>query len=199
MDFFKAYRRPPEHKGTVRLETKRLVLRRFRLSDAADMYSTWASDREVTKYLAWPPHDSILTTEQLLFEWEKNYEDPSYYNWAVCLKESGRPLGSVGVIDFIKDSNAMNVGYCIGKKFWNRGYMTEALSAAIRFLLDEVGINTVSAYHAVLNRASGRVMIKCGMRYQGRIAQYGRTGEGESVDVEAYKICKKRRLFCFHI
>jgi len=187
--------RAPGHRGTVRLETKRLILRRFSVSDAADMFSTWASDPEVTRYLTWRPHESVLFTEQLLFEWERLYEDPAYYHWAICLRESGRPIGSIGVVGLSGEMGSVSVGYCLGRAFWNMGYMTEALSEVIRFLLYDVGIKTVKSYHAVLNTASGRVMQKCGMRRRGRIFQHCRTGDGVQTDVEAYAISKRRRMF----
>ena len=43
-----------QHKGTKSLQTNRLILRRFEESDAKAMFDNWASDSEVTKYLAWP-------------------------------------------------------------------------------------------------------------------------------------------------
>lgn len=48
-----------KHLGTKKLETKRLILRRFEIEDANAMYKNWASDLEVSKYLTWPPHSSI--------------------------------------------------------------------------------------------------------------------------------------------
>ena len=47
-----------QHKGTIQLETERLLLRPFREADGDAMYRNWASDPEVTKYLMWPAHSS---------------------------------------------------------------------------------------------------------------------------------------------
>lgn len=47
-----------KHLGTKTIETRRLVLRKFTLSDAEPMYRNWASDPEVTRYLLWPAHES---------------------------------------------------------------------------------------------------------------------------------------------
>ena len=55
--------------GTQRLETQRLILRRFEIEDADDMYNNWASDPEVTRYLTWPVHSSVEVTRSLLTEW----------------------------------------------------------------------------------------------------------------------------------
>jgi len=77
------------HCGTCRLETERLILRRFTVADADAMYRNWASDSEVTKYLTWPSHQSPEITKTLLTEWVKSYKKDNYYQWAIVLKENG--------------------------------------------------------------------------------------------------------------
>ena len=57
------------HKGTQRIETERLILRPFTLSDANDMFKNWASDDEVTKYLTWPTHSSIEVSQMIIDSW----------------------------------------------------------------------------------------------------------------------------------
>ena len=57
------------HKGTVPLETKRLILRRFTLDDAEAMFNNWASDPEVTKYLTWPTHTDISVSKTVIESW----------------------------------------------------------------------------------------------------------------------------------
>lgn len=60
--------------GTQRIETDRLILRRFRLEDAEDMYANWASDPEVARFLTWPTHSSVEVTKSLLADWIPRYE-----------------------------------------------------------------------------------------------------------------------------
>ena len=61
------------HKGTVTLETPRLILRRAEPADAPAMFRNWATDPEVTKYLTWPPHGNIAITRSLLERWSAEY------------------------------------------------------------------------------------------------------------------------------
>ena len=68
-----------EHKGTVTLETPRLILRRLTLADAEPMYRNWASDPGVTKFLTWPTHSSVEVTKQILALWASHYEELNYY------------------------------------------------------------------------------------------------------------------------
>ncbi|MBQ4523154.1 MAG: GNAT family N-acetyltransferase, partial [Lachnospiraceae bacterium] len=77
------------HKGTVKLETERLILRRFVIEDAKAMYENWASEDEVTKFLTWPTHSSVEDTRFVLNHWINSYEKSDFYNWAIELKETG--------------------------------------------------------------------------------------------------------------
>ncbi len=69
--------------GTQRIETDRLILRRFRPEDAEDMFENWASDPEVTKFLTWPTHTGVDVTKMLLADWIPRYEDSGYFNWVM--------------------------------------------------------------------------------------------------------------------
>jgi len=87
------------HLGTVTIETKRLILRRFIAQDAPAMYENWAKDPEVTKFLTWAPHQSLSDSEAVLAEWIPLYENQSYYHWAIALNENpGMPIGSMGPV-----------------------------------------------------------------------------------------------------
>ena len=77
------------HCGTHPIETERLILRQFRMTDTDAMYRNWASDPEVTKYLMWPPHSDPSVTEAILTDWVKKYEKPDHYQWAITVKENG--------------------------------------------------------------------------------------------------------------
>lgn len=169
-----------EHKGTKYLETERLILRPFAIEDAEAMYSNYASDDEVTKFLSWPTHSDVSVSESVLREWTARYGDSSYYNWAIVLKEySAGPIGGISVVrpidDLIKNAH---VGYCIGRRWWHSGITSEALKRIMDFLFDEVGVNKVEAMHDPRNPHSGMVMRKCGMKPEGIIRQCARNQQG---------------------
>lgn len=73
------------HKGTVKLETDRLILRRFVIEDADDMFINWANDDEVTKFLTWLTHTSVDVSKEILSDWIERYEKNDFYNWAIEL------------------------------------------------------------------------------------------------------------------
>ena len=77
------------HKGTIQLETERLILRRFTIDDAPVMFKNWASDPEVTKFMTWPTHKDVGVSRWVLDSWIPSYEKDDYYVWAIILKENG--------------------------------------------------------------------------------------------------------------
>lgn len=179
------------HRGTVRLETDRLILRPYRETDARPMFMRWASDPEVTRYLTWKPHRDEHETEDLLAAWCALYEDPAIYNWAIELRALGEAIGSISVVDRSERHENCEVGYCLSRSFWGQGLMTEALGAVIRFLLLDVGYHRVAARHRAENTASGRVMLKCGMRYEGTQRGAFRTESGGFSDVCFYAVTRE--------
>lgn len=110
-----------KHSGTQRLETDRLVLRRYTRADAAAMYKNWASDAEVTKYLMWPTHTSQEISQSIIEEWISQYSNENYYHWAVILKDNGdEPIGDIAVADMKEDISMAHIGYCIGRAWWHK-------------------------------------------------------------------------------
>ena len=155
------------HIGTQYIETQRLALRRFELSDAQAMFDNWASDDEVTKYLTWPAHADVSVTEQILADWVGQYDRDDCYRWAIILKENGpQPIGSIDVVRRMENGEVPEIGYCMGKRWWHQGVMSEALGAVIDFLFDQVGVERIVARHDVNNPHSGGVMRKCGMKFE---------------------------------
>lgn len=167
------------HCGTKKLETERLILRRFVIEDAEAMYRNWASDSEVTKYLTWPPHDSVGTSKAVLNDWVARYSDESFYQWAIVPKENrNQPIGSIGAVSLKEDISAAHIGYCIGRRWWHRGITSEALKAVMDFFFDEVEVNRVESRHDPRNSHSGMVMQKCGMKFEGTLRSSDRNNQG---------------------
>lgn len=181
------------HCGTQRLETERLILRRFAIEDAVAMYNNWASDDEVTKFLTWPTHSNTDVTKYVLNNWIKSYSDEKFYQWAIVLKENGdEPIGSISAVHMDEDISMVHIGYCIGKAWWHKGITSEALKAVMDFFFDEVGANRIEAGHDTNNPNSGRVMKKCGMNYEGTMKSAGKNNRG-ICDICRYALIKSER------
>lgn len=166
------------HKGTVTLETERLILRRFRMEDAGAMLRNWADDPEVTKYLTWPAHANISVSKAVLNSWIELYQKPEHYSWAIVLKEIDEPIGSIAAVKQSDDINMVHIGYCIGRKWWRKGYTSEALSRLVKFFFEDVKVNRIESRHDPNNANSGKVMQKAGLRYEGTLLESDRNNQG---------------------
>lgn len=181
------------HKGTQTLETERLILRRFCLEDAQSMFDNWASDDEVTRFMTWPSHDSVEITQMVLNDWLAGYDKDDFYLWAITVKEEGiTPIGSISVVHLHDRTAKAEIGYCIGRNWWHRGIMTEALGAVMNYLFDEVGVNRIQACHDPRNPNSGKVMMKCGMKYEGTLRQWDCNNQG-ICDASFYALLRSER------
>ena len=152
--------------GSIELETKRLFLRRFVVEDAKAMFENWASDSENVRYVTWDPHPNPQVTQASIERWLLHYQEENTYKWAICKKEDPKQvIGDISVVSQDPQKEICEVGYILGKNFWGQGIMTEALTAVLDFLLNEVGFKEIKATYVSLNPASGKVMIKAGMQY----------------------------------
>ncbi len=181
------------HLGTITLETERLLLRRFTIDDAPQMFQNWAGDTAVTEFLTWPTHTSVKMSEEYITFLLDRYPRPSTYDWAITLKDEGRLVGSIGVVDIKEATECVHVGYCIGKQWWNRGITSEAFARVIRFLMDEVKVNRIDSRHDPKNPNSGRVMKKCGLRYEGTLRESDINNKG-LCDADWYGLLRREYL-----
>lgn len=153
--------------GTVPFYTSRLHLRLFRTDDAAEMFTAYANDPAVTKYLRWNAHKEVTETWGILNTWVPQYANGDFYQWAVCLKETGEIIGSISAFEAQEEEHkaedALEIGYCFGQKYWGNGYATEAMRGVLTYL-SMWGYQHFIAVHAKPNLASGKVMQKVGMR-----------------------------------
>lgn len=178
------------HKGTKYIETERLILRKFEISDIKLAYKNWESDNKVTKYLRWKTHKDISESNDVIQSWIKNYSNPAFYQWAIVLKNLNEPVGSISVVNMNEKLDIVHIGYCIGSKWWNKGITSEAFSAIIPFLFEEVGVNRIESQHDPNNPHSGNVMKKCGLKYEGTLRKADFSNQG-IVDACIYSLLKE--------
>ncbi|MBQ2767814.1 MAG: GNAT family N-acetyltransferase [Clostridia bacterium] len=158
-----------EHKGTVRIETRRLLLRRFTIDDAEAAFRNWESDTKVTEFLRWRAYTELDGVRETLQSWIDHYADPSFYQWAIVPKVLGEPIGTISVVGKNERTDTVHIGYCIGSTWWRQGYTAEAFAAIIPFLFCEVKAQRIESQHDPDNPASGAVMRKCGLTYEGTL------------------------------
>ena len=146
------------------LETERLRLRPLSLEDAQSVFYCWESDPDVAKYMFWTSHHDInRTKEWLAFETSKITAD-DWFRWGFVEKETGALIGT-GLIYLEEEFGLYEIGYNLGKKFWGKGFTTEAMRAIIRFSREELCLSELVGRHATENKGSENVMKKLGFEY----------------------------------
>ena len=144
------------------IETERIILREFKLGDEYEMFSNWANDPEVVKYLTWPIHENIEVTRSIIQSWVNQYQDPKTIRFGITLKDTGELVGGIDVVNYF--DGVPEVGYCLAKKCWNKGIMTEVFSA-FRDYLFTIGFKKITIRAEVENIGSNRVIQKCGFKF----------------------------------
>jgi [ribosomal protein S5]-alanine N-acetyltransferase len=182
------------HIGTQDIHTHRLLLRKIRLEDDHDMFEQWASDPQVTEYLTWSAHQSIEDTRRIIEMWLKDIHEPNVYRWAIELKSISKVIGTIDLVNVDSRHQSGVFGYCLSRSYWNQGIASEALHAMLKYLFVEGDFHRIEASHLTENGASGRVMIKCGMKQEGIRRKKFLGHDGEFHDLVIYGILKDEFL-----
>ena len=163
------------------LETDRLILRPLTVDDAQAVY-VWVSDERVTKYMQYLTYNSLDDVKKWLTSLQS--EDATN-NFGFVLKENNLLIGSGG-IGYNKEKGAWYFGYNIRYDYWNQGLTTEATKCMMKFAYDNFGARDFSAYHAVDNSASGKVMEKCGLKFY-KFGEYSKFDGSKTFKAKFYK------------
>ena len=171
-----------------RLETPRLVLRPFLLSDLPAFFA-YASKSNIGPSAGWKPHASIEESQTIL---EKFINAESL--WAITLKSDGRLIGSIGLHEDRHRSNprVRSLGYVLDDEYWGQGLVTEAARRVIRYAFEELPIDMLSVGHYPFNERSKRVIEKCGFVYEATLKQGVVRYDGVVLDEVLYILDRAR-------
>lgn len=172
-----------------KIRTERLILRAARMSDADDMYE-YCRDPKVARYVLWDAHTSIHQTRNYIRFLIRQYKDAAPATFVIEYAETGKVIGTIGFLWVQPDNRSAEVGYSLNREYWNKGIMTEALAAILDFAFTKLNMNRVEAEHDVNNPASGKVMAKVGMSYEGTLRQRI-FNKGSFADVALYSMLKE--------
>lgn len=142
------------------IETERLILRPVTLADAEEMFA-YASDEENVRW-TFTANKTLEETKNII---AVIYLASPLGRWGIELKETGAFIGTLDMHHLKEEVGRSEFGYTLDKRYWNKGYMTEAATAFVRVFFEKLGMNCIVARHDSDNPASGRVMQKIGMRY----------------------------------
>jgi [ribosomal protein S5]-alanine N-acetyltransferase len=157
-------------KPPATFETARLHLRPPVMDDAPIIFTTWARDPEVSRYVTWPPHRSVDDTRGFLRYCADGWASNGPFNWAILLRESN---DLVGTIELRPQSHRVELGYVLARACWGRGLMSEVVRVLVDWALDQSDVHRVWAVCDVENSASARVLEKAGMEREGMLRRWG--------------------------
>ena len=153
------------------LETERLILRPLQPGDAPPM-AELAADFDVAAGTASLPHPYALAdAEQFIARFQQASPDSPDHVFALVAKDADRWLGVIGLHE-LRDYRRAEMGYWVGKPYWNQGYASEAARRLVRYGFEELDLNRIYAICYAPNVGSARVMRKAGMTFEGTLRQH---------------------------
>lgn len=163
--------------------TNRLILRNFTIGDANDVQRL-AGEKEIADTTLLIPHPyPDGAAEEWIATHAYKFLNKEEVIFAITLKENKQLIGAIGLV-INKMFNHAEAGYWIGVPFWGNGYCTEALGAVLNFGFTTLGLNKIHAHHMTKNPASGKVMLKCGMKLEGSFKKHIlKNGVYEDIDL----------------
>lgn len=168
------------------LETSRLRLRDFRLSDCDDFFEYAKSDK-VGPMAGWKPHENKEESQKILEMFMSENEV-----WAIELKSISKVIGSIGLHKDSRRNNpkSMMLGYVLGEDYWGKGMMVEAARVVLDYGFNECDLSLISVYHFPFNTQSSSVIHKLGFKPEGVIRQSTLRYDNVMLDSVCYSMTK---------
>jgi RimJ/RimL family protein N-acetyltransferase len=157
---------------TKNLITSRLVLRKFKPADA-DRVRQLAGDKAIARTTLSIPHPYKKgVADTWIKSLKKQTADKRNVVWAVTLKATKELIGSISLKDVNVRHQRAEIGYWIGRPYWNQGYATEAAQAVLHCGFTQLKLKRIFGHHFANNPASGRIMQKIGMQHEGTLRKH---------------------------
>jgi RimJ/RimL family protein N-acetyltransferase len=150
-------------------ETARLRLRPPKPDDAQSIFDSYAQDLPVTRYLVWPPHRSVETTQKFISDCIERHAAGTAFPYVLTKTADDRPLG---MLELKPHPHGANIGYVLAREHWGQGLMPEAARAVVSYALTQPAIYRVQAFCDVENTASARTLEKIGMTRDGMLRRF---------------------------
>lgn len=172
-----------------KLTTQRLVLRGPMEKDMQPMFDIH-TDPDVMRYYGVKPYDTLDKSKKHLDWLTKLHREEIGLRWIITLKDEDTYIGDVGFYDWEKKHSRAEIGYILGKQYWGKGIMTEAIKVALDYGFNEMNLNRIQALIDPRNDASKRVAEKHGFQYEGTFRDY-EYEYGGFIDLNMYSVLKR--------
>ena len=136
-------------------------MRRYRPEDAGQLYERFGTDPEMYKYSGWNPYVTLEMAQETVSGFIERYDDDHTYSWVMDVDDI--VVGTIGAYDY--ENDRIEAGFSVDRGWQGRGFATEALKKVLKYLTQNEGISTVTAWCAEENEGSRRVLEKSGMQF----------------------------------
>lgn len=148
------------------------------------------TDPDVMRYYGVKPYDTLEKSKKHLDWLTKLHREEIGLRWIITLKDEDTCIGDVGFYDWEKKHSRAEIGYILGKQYWGKGIMTEAIKIALDYGFNEMNLNRIQALIDPRNNASKRVAEKHGFQYEGTFRDY-EYEYGDFIDLNMYSVLKR--------
>lgn len=170
----------------MRLKSEDLVIREFTFNDDFDLFEM-CSDKDTAITAGWKPHPSIEVSRNMIatFIYEKD-------TYAIVLKNTSEFIGTISLYDNkCRDTASREIGFCINKRFRNKGYVTQAIDSMLNYVFDILNVDIVVAVHDENNFACEKALIKNNFKLEGCLRKYRCLENDVLCDCKVYSIIKE--------
>lgn len=173
------------------IETKRIILRPIRLTDAFDMYE-YACDIRVGPAAGWKPHESINETKEIIDKFINaiSKENPGVYS--IIWKDNNKMVGTIELFDINEKRSFGEIGYALNPQYWGKGIVPESVKGILKLGFESLNLNRIQVRHRLTNYNSQRVIEKIGFKKEGVLRDYSKiVNEDRYEDSVIYSILER--------
>ncbi|NOT76685.1 MAG: GNAT family N-acetyltransferase [Cyclobacteriaceae bacterium] len=152
-----------------RIETDRLILARLKYEEAEEIFYTYASKAEATKFMSWPTHNNLEDTRTFLKYAVSGWSAGTDYSYGIRLKKNHRFIGSCGILN---DEGKVQFGYILSPTHWGMGFATEVCRKLMQVVRTVPEVYRISTFVDVENVASSKVLLKSGLVEEARLEKW---------------------------
>jgi [ribosomal protein S5]-alanine N-acetyltransferase len=178
--------------GPKTIETERLLLRPLRIEDAPTFLEIW-SDAETVRYFSFPPMERIEQAQARIAEKLEVSSTGKGIVFVIESKNGREVLGDCGMHNVDSHARRAELGYCLGRRHWGKGYMAEAIRALIAYGFEEAGLRRMEADIDPRNLPSIQLVERLGFKREGYLRKRWVTGSGEVADSVIYGLIEDDR------
>lgn len=166
------------------LTSKRLILRAPSIVDIPQL-TKLANNKNISTMLAGMPHPYITEDAEAFIEkTNQKYQQQKSVQYAIIDAKTQQLIGVVG-FSISHVHNHVTLGYWLGEKYWGEGFMSEACATLMEYAFMHLNVYRVASHHFHTNPASGKVMKKIGLLYEGKRLGHFKKGK-EYLDICDY-------------